>query len=80
MNYTGIIIEESLEDRVVLGEVKILSTQVELVKEGHKTPWLKQWTLRTVEIPEEQADKIAEKISHALDSLHAGSWYVNFLR
>ena len=41
-----------------------------------KTPWVKQWTLYTVEIPENQVQNIAEKISKALDSKH--NWYADF--
>ncbi len=78
MNYKGVIIEESLENKDILKEVVILSTKVELVTEKHKTPWLKQWTLHTVEITENEADEIAEKISKALDSEHSGSWYSDF--
>lgn len=76
MDYRGTIIEESLENVNVLQEVKILSTKVEKVTEEHKTPWIKQWTLHAVEIPEDQADNIAEKLSQALDSEH--SWYADF--
>ncbi len=78
MNYKGVIIEESLENKDVLKEVAILSTKVEPVIEKHKTPWIKQWTLHTVEIAEDKADEIAEKISKALDSKHDGSWYADF--
>ena len=74
--YKGVIIEESLEDKEVLKEVSILSTKVEPVTEKHKTPWLKHWTLHTVEIAEDRADEIAEKISKSLDSKHA--WYADF--
>src|SRR3989344_9096921 len=76
MNYRGVIIEESLENKDVLKDVLILSTKVEEVTEEHKTPWLKQWTLHTVEIPEGKEEGIAEKISKALDSQHA--WYADF--
>ena len=76
MNYKGVIIEESLENKDVLKDIKISSTKVEEVTDEHKTPWIKQWTLHTVEIPENQADSIAEKISKALDSEH--SWYADF--
>jgi len=76
MNYEGVIIEESLESKDVLTKVKILSTKVEQVREGHKTPWVKQWTLHTVEVSEEQANKIAEELSTTLDSKH--SWYADF--
>ena len=76
-NYKGVIIEESLADKAVLQQVKIISTKVELITEKHKTPWLKQWTLHTVEIPEAQAKEVAEALSHAIDTTHA-SWYADF--
>ena len=76
MNYLGVIIEESLEDKSVLDDVKIVETEVEPVTEKHKTPWINQWTLHTVEIPKNQADSVAEKISQALDREH--SWYADF--
>lgn len=78
MNYQGTIIEESLEDKSVLEEVKILSTKVEQVEEEHKTPWLLQWTLHKVEIPEDKTKEVAEKISKSLDYSHGGSWYADF--
>ncbi len=78
MNYQGTIIEESLEDKSVLEDVKILSTKVEQVEEGHKTPWLLQWTLHKVEILEDKAKEVAEKISKSLDQSHDGSWYADF--
>ena len=64
MNYKGVIIEESLGSKNVLKDIVILSTKVEQVTEKHKTPWLKQWTLHTVEILEEIADQIAEKLAN----------------
>lgn len=76
MNYKGVIIEESLQDVEILKQIKIVSTEVETVKESHKTPWLKQWTLNTVEIDEDKAQNVAEKISTALDSKH--DWYADF--
>ena len=76
MNYKGVIIEESLENIDILKEVKISETKVEEVVEEHKTPWIKQWTLHTVEIPENQVASVAEKISKALDSEH--NWYADF--
>ena len=76
MNYTGVIIEESLENKDIFKNVKILETKVEEVTEEHKTPWVKQWTLHTVEILENQVQNIAEKISKALDSKH--NWYADF--
>ncbi len=75
-NFNGIIIEESLENKDVLKKVKILKTDVEQVTDEHKTPWIKQWTLHTIEILGNQADNIAEEISKALDSKH--DWYADF--
>ena len=76
-NFNGVIIEESLEKKDVLKKVKILKTKVEEVTPEHNTPYLKQWTLHTVEILENQADEIAEELSHSLDSKH-GDWYADF--
>ena len=76
MEYKGVIIEESLEKKDILGRIKILSTKVEQVVDKHKTPWLKQWTLHTVEVPEEQADAVAKELSESLDSKH--NWYADF--
>lgn len=76
MNYEGVIIEESLENKDVLRKVKILSTKVEPVIEKHKTPWLEQWTLHTVGIPDNEAESIAGEISKSLDSEH--NWYADF--
>ena len=76
MNYKGVIIEESLEKKDVLKDIQILETKIEQATEKHKTPWIKQWTLHTVEIPENRAEDIAEKISSALDSEH--NWYADF--
>jgi len=76
MNYKGVIIEESLDKKDILKNIKILSTKVEQVIEKHKTPWLKQWTLHTVEIFENGAENIALEISKSLESLHP--WYADF--
>lgn len=77
-NYTGVIIEESLENRDVLQRVKVTTSQVEPVTDRHKTPWLSQWTLHWVEIPESEAQEIANALSRALDRRHTGSWYGDF--
>lgn len=74
--FIGVIIEESLEKKEVLRGLKIVKTKVEQVTKGHKTPWVKQWTLHTIEIPEDQADTIAKELSKSLDSKHA--WYADF--
>lgn len=76
MDYEGVIIEESLEDKAVLGGVEIASTKVEAVTDEHKTPWVKQWTLHTVKISKDKAAEVAEKVSKALDSEH--NWYADF--
>lgn len=77
-NYKGDIIEESLDNKEILKKVKILSTRVEIVTPKHKTPWLKQWTLHTIEIPEENTEEISKKISNALDYSHGSAWYADF--
>ncbi len=74
--YVGIIIEESLEKKDVLKKVKILKTKIEKVTEKHKTPWIKQWTLHTIKLSENQADAVAKDLSKSLDSEH--SWYADF--
>ncbi len=74
--FRGVIIEESLENKDVLKNVKITATKIEPVSERHKTPWVTQWTLHTVEIPENAADEIAAQIANSLDSKHA--WYADF--
>ena len=50
---------------------------MEEVTEKHKTPWLKQWTLHTIEIPEEKADEITEELGRFLETEHT-SWYADF--
>ncbi len=76
-SYQGVIIEESLDDKSLLDDLKIVSTKVEPITEEHQTPWLKQWTLHTVEIPEDQADSVAEKISQSFDKDHP-DWYADY--
>ena len=75
-NFKGVIIVESLENQNILQKVKIIKTKVEEVTEGHKTPWIKQWTLHTIEISKDQADEIAEELSTSLDSKH--NWYADY--
>ena len=75
MDYKGIIIEESLKYKEPLALVTITDTKVEQVTEAHKTPWLKTWTLHTVTVPEDDAEKLAELLSHSLDG---DSWYVDY--
>lgn len=75
MKYTGVIIEESLEHKDVLKQAEIIKTKVEPVTEHHKTPWLKQWTLHTVDIAEDQADDVAKTLG---ESLGDNYWYADF--
>lgn len=74
--FTGVIIEESLEKTDVLKDVTIIKTKAKPVTEKHKTPWVSQWRLHTVEIPNDRAGVVAEKLSKSLDSQH--SWYADF--
>ena len=76
MDYKGVIIEESLEDKDVLKNLNIIFTKTERVTIKHKTPWVNQWTLHTINISEDNINKIAEKVSKSLDSKH--SWYADF--
>lgn len=76
MNFKGIIIEESLTDKSILNDIKIISTEVEPVTESHKTPWVKRWTMDTVEIPYNKAEEIAHRISKVLDEPH--NWYADY--
>lgn len=76
MDYKGTIIEESLDNKDVLKELKILHTRVEKVVAKHQTPWLKQWTLHLVEIKEDMADQIAQNLSHSLEKTH--NWYADY--
>lgn len=77
MNYTGVIIEESLSDTSILHKIKITDSKIEPITPKHKTPWLTQWTLHTVEIPEEKTDEIAKEISKSFDPEHS-HWYADY--
>lgn len=77
MSYKGDIIEESLADKATLQDVNIIATRIETVTPDHKTPWLKQWTLHTIEVPEDEAATVAEKLSHVIETEHK-SWYIDF--
>jgi len=77
MNYKGIVIQESLKNKDVLKKVKILKTKVEKVTEEHHTPYLEQWTLHTIEIPENRAEEITKEISKSLNSVQS-NWYADF--
>tara|TARA_Y100000310_G_C20123763_1_gene552682 strand:- start:140 stop:535 length:396 start_codon:yes stop_codon:yes gene_type:complete len=75
-SFKGVIIEESLIDKRVLDGVEIVNTRVEEVTEKHKTPWVNQWTLHTVNVSKDKVDLVAEEISESLDSKH--NWYADF--
>ena len=75
-NYQGVIIEESLKNKDILKKVKIVQTKVEQVTNEHKTPWVSEWTLHTVLLPETEAEAAANELSKSLDSDHA--WYADF--
>lgn len=77
MNFRGVVIEESLGNKSVLGKIKIVETKVEQVIPKHKTPWLKKWTLHTVEIPEEKIEEITQQISQSFDKEHP-NWYADY--
>ncbi|MES2087506.1 MAG: hypothetical protein V4467_00780 [Patescibacteria group bacterium] len=77
MNYSGIIIEESLKNLEVLAEVAVLKTEIETVTPEHHTPWLSQWTLHTVEISEEKVDLATKILSQTLIS-QPSAWYADF--
>lgn len=77
MSYKGVFIQESLGDVSILEKVKILHTRIEKVTPQHKTPWLTQWTLHTIEIQEKNADLIATQISKSFDTDHP-DWYADF--
>ena len=75
MSFSGVVIEESLADTSVLDAVAIVSTRIAPVTPGHRTPWLSQWTLHTIEIPDDRAPATAELLSRAL---HPQYWYADF--
>jgi len=76
MDYRGVVIEESLADKTILSRLKIVSTEVEPVTPEHETPWLTQWTLDTINVPEENADATAHELSESLDKAH--NWYADY--
>ncbi len=77
MNYQGVIIEESLSNISVLDDLIIRATKIEKVTSKHKTPWLKQWTLHTIEVPEGKEEEMAKTISESFDTKHT-AWYADY--
>lgn len=78
MNYKGTIIRESLQDNKVPEDILVVDTKIEKVTPKHETPWLSLWTLYSVEIRQENAEKVAQKLSKALDYSHGTAWYADF--
>lgn len=72
----GIVIEESLKNVSVLQKMRIISTNVVLVNGQHKTPWLTQWTMHSVEIPDEAVAEVVTAISSSFDN--RDNWYADF--
>lgn len=77
MNYKGVVIEESLRNPGLPEGVKVLFTKVEKVIEAHKTPWLRKWTLHTVEVDKNKAEEVAGIISESLETEH-NAWYADY--
>ncbi|MCL2540603.1 MAG: hypothetical protein FWE53_04235 [Firmicutes bacterium] len=76
--YSGVIIEESLKSTAVLNLVNILGTKACVVTAEHKTPWVKEWTMHTVEVPVDNALLAASMLAKALDTEHGHAWYADF--
>ena len=75
--YRGEIIEESLKDRSIIDSVRIVSAEIENVTPSHRTPWLKQWTITTVEIEDGATKGFTRKIQAAMETEHP-SWFADF--
>lgn len=75
MNYEGDIIEESLQNLGLLSQLNIKATRVEKVTGAHKTPWLKHWTLHTIEVTEDTIEDLAHQLSQILKPQY---WYADF--
>ena len=57
-------------------QLTILKKEIEEVTPEHKTPWIKTWTMDTVEISENKADLVADKISKSFDKEH--QWFADY--
>jgi hypothetical protein len=77
MDFRGVIIEESLDDKSVLKGLRIEKTEVEAVTESFKTPWLKRWTLHHVVVPEKDVDGVVKAVSGAISLEHKSAWFAN---
>ncbi len=75
MDYTGIIIEESLGYKDILNELEVLKTDVEQVTNEHKTPWLERWTLHLIKVPEADIEPVVARLSDEFEREHP--WYID---
>ena len=75
--YRGAIIEESLKNRSVLEGLRIVSTEIEGVAVAHRTPWLQQWSITTVEIEDSAIKAFTRKLQAAMETEHP-SWFADF--
>lgn len=78
MDYKGVIIEESLTDRRIVDELEIVDTYIGKTTARESTPWVDQWTLQTVVIPNDKIDEYVDRLSKFIDKSHASSWYCDF--
>ncbi len=76
--FKGVIIEESLQDKSVMKQFPILETEVEQVTPNFGTPWLKEWHLHTIEIPDNQIADFVHSVQSAIETEHKTSWYADF--
>ena len=63
--YTGIVVEESLEDSRILNEVKILKVKITDSEEPAK-----RWHVYTVKVSQKEIERLAGNIRHG--------WYMHF--
>ena len=78
MSYKGVIIEESLSDSKIVKELEVIDTYIGRTTAREATPWLEQWTLQTVIIPEEKIEECTSRLSELIDKNHCESWYCDF--
>ncbi len=75
--FRGVIIEESLEDKNVLKRFPVLEKETEQVTPNFGTPWLTEWNLHTIEVPDDQIAEYAKEVQSALDGARH-NWYADF--
>lgn len=79
MDYKGVIIEESLTNLDIINELEVISSSISESSAASSTPWVKQWTLKTVIIPENKIEFYCEKLATLIDKEHANSWYCDYI-